>query len=55
VHVGDHYYADVLGARAAGVYPVLLDRGEWSSNPDCTVITTLLDLPELLLSGSILP
>lgn len=55
VHVGDHYYADVLGARAAGVYPVLLDRGEWSSNPDCTVITTLLDLPELVLSGSILP
>ncbi len=55
VHVGDHYYADVLGARAAGVYPVLLDRWECSPNPDCTVITTLTDLPELLLSCSILP
>lgn len=55
VHVGDHYYADVLGARAAGIHPVLLDRGEWSSNPDCTVIDSLLDLPELVLSGSILP
>ena len=55
VHVGDHYYADVLGARAAGIYPVLLDRGEWSSNPDCAVITSLSDLPDLVLSGAILP
>ena len=26
VHVGDHHYADVLGARAAGMQPVLIDR-----------------------------
>lgn len=25
-HVGDHHYADVLGARAAGMAPVLIDR-----------------------------
>ena len=25
-HVGDHYYADVLGAQVAGLRPVLLDR-----------------------------
>ncbi|GAB4275420.1 MAG: HAD-IA family hydrolase [Coriobacteriia bacterium] len=25
-HVGDHYYADVLGARVAGLAPVLIDR-----------------------------
>ncbi len=25
-HVGDHEYADVLGARAAGLLPVLVDR-----------------------------
>jgi len=55
VHVGDHYYADVLGARTAGIYPVLLDRWEWSSNPDCTVITSLIELPELVRSGAILP
>ncbi len=53
--MGDHYYADVLGARSAGIYPVLLDRGEWSSNPDCTVITSLDELPGLLLSGSLTP
>lgn len=55
VHVGDHYYADVLGARAAGIRPVLLDRWEWSSNPDCTVITSLAELPGLVRSGAILP
>jgi putative hydrolase of the HAD superfamily len=26
VHVGDHYYADVVGARSAGMTPVLIDR-----------------------------
>ena len=26
VHVGDHHYADVLGARAVGMAPVLIDR-----------------------------
>jgi putative hydrolase of the HAD superfamily len=55
VHVGDHYYADVLGARSAGIYPVLLDRWEWSSNPDCTVVSSLEELPELVRSGAILP
>jgi len=25
-HVGDHHYADVLGAQAAGLVPVLIDR-----------------------------
>ncbi|PKL74109.1 MAG: HAD family hydrolase [Candidatus Melainabacteria bacterium HGW-Melainabacteria-1] len=25
-HVGDHHYADVLGARAVGMTPVLIDR-----------------------------
>jgi putative hydrolase of the HAD superfamily len=55
VHVGDHYYADVLGARSAGIRPVLLDRWEWASRPDCTVITSLAELPELVRSGDILP
>jgi len=55
MHVGDHYYADVLGARSAGIRPVLLDRWEWSSNPDCTVITSLAELPVLVRSGEILP
>jgi FMN phosphatase YigB (HAD superfamily) len=55
VHVGDHYYADVLGARSAGIRPVLIDRWEWASNPDCTLITSLEELPGLVSSGTILP
>lgn len=48
-HVGDHYYADVLGARSAGIHPVFLDRGGLVSNPDCMVIATLHELPGLIL------
>ncbi len=51
VHVGDHYYADVLGARAAGIHPVLLDRWELAASPDCAVIASLEELPGLLSSG----
>jgi putative hydrolase of the HAD superfamily len=28
VHVGDHHYADILGASAVGMVPVLIDRQE---------------------------
>jgi putative hydrolase of the HAD superfamily len=28
VHVGDHHYADILGASAVGMIPVLIDRQE---------------------------
>ncbi len=42
-HVGDHHYADVLGARAAGMLPVLIDRGgaSFGSGTSVTVVTTL--------------
>jgi len=53
VHVGDHYYADVLGARTAGIRPVLLDRWGLAANPDCAVIAGLEELPGLLISGSV--
>ncbi|MBN2167955.1 MAG: HAD-IA family hydrolase, partial [Actinobacteria bacterium] len=26
IHIGDHYYADILGARSAGLQAVLIDR-----------------------------
>jgi putative hydrolase of the HAD superfamily len=53
MHVGDHYYADVLGARAAGIHPVLLDRLGMAAKADCTVIESLEELPDLVFSGSI--
>ena len=53
IHLGDHYYSDVLGARSAGIYPILLDRKGKVGNVDCTVITSLEELPALLLNSSI--
>jgi len=44
-HVGDHYYADVLGARAVGMGAVLIDRhGDMRAMPSVQMITTLDDL-----------
>jgi putative hydrolase of the HAD superfamily len=50
-HVGDHMYADVIGARAAGMRPVLIDRHGHVGAParrGVTCITTLDRLEEAL-------
>jgi putative hydrolase of the HAD superfamily len=38
IYVGDNYYADVLGARNAGINPVLIDPDGLFDVPDCPVI-----------------
>ena len=48
VHVGDTYEADIIGAKNAGIRPILLDRdrtqvGRWEET-----IQSLAELPELL-------
>ena len=48
VHVGDTYEADIVGARNAGIRPILIDRegtqtGKWDET-----IRSLSELPELL-------
>jgi putative hydrolase of the HAD superfamily len=48
IHVGDSYYADVRGARAAGIHPVLIDRQGRAPAVDCTVIGDLRELEPLL-------
>jgi putative hydrolase of the HAD superfamily len=50
VHVGDAYLLDVLGARAAGITPVLLDRERRydAARLDCPVIYDLYGLLTLL-------
>ncbi len=47
IHIGDNPEADVAGARAAGITPVLLDRsGRFDSAAlDCYRITSLHELP----------
>jgi putative hydrolase of the HAD superfamily len=41
VHVGDVYEADVLGARNAGMKPVLIDRDGSQARHDCPCIRSL--------------
>ena len=44
-HVGDHYYSDVVGARAVGMRPVLIDRhGAGVAAEGVPFLTTLDDL-----------
>ncbi|HEX9989930.1 MAG TPA: HAD-IA family hydrolase [Chloroflexia bacterium] len=51
VHVGDNYITDILGARAAGIEGVLLDRTDrHEAKLDCPRITTLAELPNLLIT-----
>ena len=52
VHVGDQHRSDVLGARAVGIHPVLIDRGGWHANVnDCTKIATLDELAPVLAAA----
>src|SRR5450759_694299 len=45
IHVGDHYFADILGARSVGVNPVMIDR---FGTPDVTDVPVIEDLYGLL-------
>ena len=52
VHVGDQYRSDVLGARAVGMHPILIDRRGWNTKiSDCPRIANLLELDELLANA----
>ena len=44
VHVGDIYHVDVVGARAAGVRPVLLDEAGLYEGVDCPRVRSLGEL-----------
>ena len=49
LHVGDQPYADVQGAAAANIRPILLDRdGAFPDYTDATVITSLTELIGIL-------
>jgi putative hydrolase of the HAD superfamily len=52
-HVGDDLEADIAGARAAGLRPVLLDRdGDHRGPPDVPVLRGLDALPALIRTES---
>ena len=48
VYVGDSYVSDVLGARAVGIAPVLLDREGKAPAVDCPVVSSLLEVLDLV-------
>jgi putative hydrolase of the HAD superfamily len=50
LHVGDMYAADVVGARAAGIHPVLLDPFDDWGDVDCERVRDVRQLAERLLT-----
>jgi len=48
VYVGDSYVSDVLGARAVGIAPVLIDREGRAPALDCPVVSSLLEVLDLI-------
>ena len=48
IYIGDNYYADVVGARNASIFPVLLDKDGIFPEADCKVIQKIVELQEYL-------
>jgi putative hydrolase of the HAD superfamily len=48
MYIGDNYFADVIGARNAGIQPVLLDTDSIFYKPGCPSIKSLMEIPGLL-------
>jgi len=53
VYVGDNYFADVVGARNAGLKAILLDAHGVFDQPDCPVVASHEELLDLLEGGGI--
>ena len=50
MHVGDAYEADILGARGAGITPVLVDREDRHPDADCLRVRDLRGIEPLIVS-----
>lgn len=48
IYIGDNYHADVLGARAAGMEPVLVDPRGIYDDADCLVIKDISEIERIL-------
>ena len=53
LHVGDLYYVDIVGARAAGLDAVLLDPAGLYEGFDCPRVRSLGELADRLETGSL--
>ena len=52
LHIGDLYHVDVVGARAAGIQPVLLDAADLYPECDCPRVRSLEGLVDWLARGA---
>jgi HAD superfamily hydrolase (TIGR01509 family) len=52
IHVGDLYHVDVVGARAAGITPVLFDVADLYPDADCHRVRSLHELVPVVTRGS---
>lgn len=48
VYVGDNYYADIIGAREAGLHPILIDPDGVFPDAECPVIRHMGELENVL-------
>jgi putative hydrolase of the HAD superfamily len=48
VHVGDSYKKDVVGARRAGILPILVDRANQHPEADCRRTMDLSEVPRMI-------
>ncbi|MCX8037596.1 MAG: HAD family hydrolase [Candidatus Sumerlaeia bacterium] len=55
VFVGDHYEADIVGARQAGMQAVLIDREGRASENDCVKVRNLLEFRQWLQAQTAMP
>jgi len=51
IHVGDLYHVDVVGARAAGITPVLFDVADLYADADCLRVRSLAELVAMLATA----
>lgn len=51
VYIGDNFFADVLGARAAGLQSILVDPDGLFPEAQCPVISAVTQVPNLLHGG----
>jgi putative hydrolase of the HAD superfamily len=48
LHIGNDYQADVVGARTAGLTPILLDRNDHYPEADCLRVRSLSEIEGML-------
>jgi len=48
IHIGDFYHVDVVGARSAGIHPILLDSANLYTDCDCPRIQSMGGVIDIL-------